>query len=838
MNDMQSIARGIEVARQRHAAYYRSVLANADKLYLGGGDEIVQGLALFDTERANIETGQSWAAEHAVADEAAASLCLEYSYAGQCVLPFRLHPHERIEWLEASLAASRKLKRRDTEGDELNSLGSAYYYMGEIGRAIECYEQSLIIKRETGDRPGEGAALGNLGLAYQHLGETRRAIECFEQHLAIARETLTRRGEGKALGNLGLAYEALGEPRRALEFFDQRLVIALEIGDRVGEAHALNGMGKSYASLGETRRAIEYFERSLVIKREMKDSTSEGETLYNLGCAYMDLGETGRVIACFEQSLAIARETGNRSRENFVLRCLGNAYLELGEPRRAIEFYEQSLVSKPELGERRDESRVLDALGSAYAGSGEPRRAIEIYEQSLVIKRETGDRMGEGLMLRSLGFAYLELGEPRRATALFEQWAAIACEIGDHRGEAYALSTLQKVYADLNKTQATEQAETHYYRALITRMRARWPEHRATAESLNSLASIYLMKKREAELQDEGLIKFCHSLGLPEGLITGETMSLYVLPCLVQVYTDDEIRTKHAPPEDQRLVEWFGYRNFEEGRFLCELAAVRDGRRRVEGGDMIGFQRALAASFAHHLATGEGSFPAFGRTTIPALARIDGADLFFGGNYGQGEYREQMERPIKHVLALDPGVRAIHTIDQLLRLRTNDPASLFHYTTISSHPFIAQLLLEYLRLGDRQTDVNDRLAPELEKDGIYQSLEGDLTVITQMIIDEKRQRKQPADSLDIVIYLDLFPPKLARDSAPLVLSNAYRLLRRGGALLLGFPLTENSEKHITMLELTKMAGLAGFVSGRSRVHIGTSNLAKPDLPVYAFFVKE
>jgi tetratricopeptide (TPR) repeat protein len=758
MNDMQSIAQGIEVARQRHAAHYRSVLASADELYLRGDEGIVRGLALFETERANIETGQSWAAEHAVADDAAAILCLEYSYAGQCVLPFRLHPRERIEWLEASLAASRKLKRHDTEGDELNSLGSAYYYMGEIGRAIECYEQSLIIKREVGDRPGEGAALGNLGVAYQYLGEPRRAIECFEQHLAIARETLTRRGEGKALGNLGLAYEALGEPRRAIEFFDQRLVIALEIGDRVGEAHALNGMGKSYASLGETRRAIEYFERSLVIKREMKDSTSEGETLYNLGSAYLDLGETRRAITCFEQSLAITHETGNRSRESFVLRGLGDAYLKMGEPRRAAAF--------------------------------------------------------------------------------FEQWAAIAREIGDHRGEVCALSALQVVNTDLNETRTAEQAETNHYRALITRMRARWPEQTVTAKSLESLASIYLRKKREAELQDEGLIKLCHSLGLPEGLITGETMSLYLLPCLVQVYTDDEIRTRHAPPDDQRLVEWFGYRNFEEGRFLCELAAIRDGRRSLEGLDIIGFQRALAASFAHHLATGEGSFPAFGRATIPALARIDGADLFFGGNYGQGEYREQMERPIKNVLTLDPGVRAIHTIDQLLRLRANDPASLFRYTTISRHPFIAQALLDYLRLGGGQTDLNDRLAAELEKDGIYQSLEGDLTTITQAIIDEKRQRKQSGDSFDIVIYLDLFPPKLARDSAPLVLSNAYTLLRRGGALLLGFPLTENSEKHITMLELTQMAKPAGFVSGRSRVHLGTSNLAKPDLPVYAFFVKE
>jgi tetratricopeptide (TPR) repeat protein len=836
---MKSRAQGIEIARQRHAAHYRSVLADADELYLRGGDEIARGLTLFERERVNIEKGQAWAAEQAIADEAAASLCLEYSCAGACVLSFRQHPRERVEWLEASLAAARKLKRRVMEGAELDGLGSAYSSMGEIGRAIECYEQSLIIQRETGDRPGEGGVLGNLGVAYLNLGETRRAIEFFERQLAITREILARRVEGKALGNLGLAYANLGEPRRAIEFFDQRLVIALELGDRLGEGHALNGLGKSYAGLGETRRAIEYYEQALGIKREMNDRASEGETLYNLGCAYLGLGEQRRAISCFERSLAIARETGNRPRESLVVRYLGKAYLELGGPSRAIECFEQSLASDRELGERQGESISLNGLGLAYARLGEPRRAIEYYERSLVIKRETGDRPGEGMILGALGFAYKELGEPRHAIGLFERWAAIACEIGDHEGEVHALTALEEVYANLNETRRAEKDETPYYRALITRMRARWPEHPTTAENLDKLASIYLRKKREAEIRDEGLTTLCQSLGMPGELITAETVSLYLLSCLVQFYTDGELRTQHSPPDDQRLVEWFGYRDFEDGRFLRELAAVQDGRRRVEGFDMIGFQHTLAANFAHHLATGQGSFLAFSRTaSTPALARIDGADLFFGGNYGQGEYRERMDRPIKSVLALDPGVRAVHTIDQLLRLRADDPASLFQYTTISRRPFIAQLLTDYFNLSSRRSSGNGRIEPEPEMDEFYRSLEGEIASITQAIIDGNRLHKQPCDFLDIVIYLDLLPPKLDRESAQLLLRNTYTMLRRGGALLLGFPLTNDSEEHVTMLDLAKIATPAGFVSGRSRFHLGTSNLANPDLPVYAFLVKE
>ena len=44
MNQMADI----QTARQRHAAYYQTVLATADDLYLQGGDGVLRGLALFD----------------------------------------------------------------------------------------------------------------------------------------------------------------------------------------------------------------------------------------------------------------------------------------------------------------------------------------------------------------------------------------------------------------------------------------------------------------------------------------------------------------------------------------------------------------------------------------------------------------------------------------------------------------------------------------------------------------------------------------------------------------------------------------------------------------------
>ena len=336
-------------ARRGHAAHYLAVAGRATDTYLKGGEErVLEGLRLFDQERVQIEAGQAWAAGHAADDNEAAVLAQGYPLRAAHVLDLRLHPRERIRWLEASADAARKLGNRDRESMALGNLGIAHGQLGETRRAIEYYEQVLEIARETRDRRGEGMTLGNLGIAYRQLGETRRAIEYYEQAREIARETGDRHGEGNALGNLGVAHGQLGETRRAIEYYEQVLEIARETGDRRGEGNALGNLGVAYRQLGETRRAIEYYEQRLKITRETGDRRGEGTTLGNLGVAYRRLGELRHAIEYYEQQLKITRETGDRRGEGNALWNRALALDELGrrdeaiaDAHAALQIYEQ-----------------------------------------------------------------------------------------------------------------------------------------------------------------------------------------------------------------------------------------------------------------------------------------------------------------------------------------------------------------------------------------------------------------------------------------------------------------------------------------------------------------
>ena len=295
-------------AAKRHAAHYLNVAARADNTYKNGGQGVLDGLRLFDRERAHIEVGQAWAAEHVPSDDAAARCAQNYALRAANVLDLRQHPREKIAWLKVSAHAARRLGNKGEEGAALGNLGVAHGQLGELKRAIEYFEQCLAIARETGSRWGKGEALGNLGNAYLQLGEPRRAIEYYEQYLGIARETGDRRGEGMTLGNLGLAYADLGETRRAIEYYEQDLAITRETGDRRGEGRALGNLGNAYLQLGEPRRAIKYYEQSLEIKRETGDRRGEGIALWNMSLALDKLGERAKAIEHARGALAIKEQ--------------------------------------------------------------------------------------------------------------------------------------------------------------------------------------------------------------------------------------------------------------------------------------------------------------------------------------------------------------------------------------------------------------------------------------------------------------------------------------------------------------------------------------------------
>jgi len=377
------------IIAERHSSYYLDLLAAANNLYLQGGTAIQAGLALIDREEANIMAGHAWSCKNLEANSQAAELCMVYPDAGAYVLDLRLHPEQKISWLESALACARRLHNNDYEGAHLGSLGIACADLGDARQAIEYYEEALTIAREIGDKRSEGADLGNLGSAYADLGDARQAIEYYEHALTIAREIGDKRSEGDDLSNLGIAYNSLADSCKAIEYHEQSLAIAREIGDWKGEGDVLGNLGLAYAALGDAHKAIDYYDRALAIAREIRDRRNEGILLSNLGNAYVRLNKAKKAIGNYDLALAISREIGDRRGEGTALGNLGSALFTLGEFERSLDHYRQQEKIAQEIGDLIGEGNsmwgqaiCLEKKDRLDLATEKAESALKIFEQT------------------------------------------------------------------------------------------------------------------------------------------------------------------------------------------------------------------------------------------------------------------------------------------------------------------------------------------------------------------------------------------------------------------------------------------------------------------------
>lgn len=378
-------------AQRCHAEHYLNVLSAANDLFMQGNESALQGLALFDAERTNIQRGQAWATAHADEDQAAAQLCDNYPGIGINVLDLRLHAREQIRWLEASLKAARQLKHRKTEGIHLLNLGVAYTDLGEIHKAIECLEQSLKITRETGFRLGECRALANLGSAYVILGETHRAIERCEQALQIARDEGYKNAEGSVLELLGVAYADLGETRRAIELYEQALYIVRKSGNRVSEESILGNLGIAWTALGDIHKATIFYEQALQIARDIGDKHNESSLLGGLGLVFYSRGETRKAIEFYEHGLTIVHEIDDRRREgyHFLQMALTRLSDDFSDEQAEIEINSAMKIFSDIEDKRGIAAATFLRGGLAYVQHAD-EKAAALFSEAIAIENETG----------------------------------------------------------------------------------------------------------------------------------------------------------------------------------------------------------------------------------------------------------------------------------------------------------------------------------------------------------------------------------------------------------------------------------------------------------------
>jgi transcriptional regulator with XRE-family HTH domain/tetratricopeptide (TPR) repeat protein len=409
----------------RHAQHYaeRLFTAGAD---LEGGHDPAAALASIDQEWPHVRAAFAFCRAHANDVEGAGELCSRMP-AATTVLRLRLHPRERIEWLEAALGQARARGDGRLSGRLLANLGRAHQELGDPRRARELCSAAQAIAEACGDTHTQAHALVALGDAHHALGEARLAIEASQRALKLARELGADADVAGALVVLGWGYQVLGDSVRAAEHAAEGLPIARRLGDRSLEATALLAIAFARQTLGDMEAAREHGEQVLAIARELGDRRMEGYAMLSLSQPMSPGSPAG---ARHREALAVARETGDLRMEGYATIMEGVSAGTANDLRGAIGHLERALAIADETGDKAMLGTVANALGVAYSAAGQAGRAIECLTRAELTLAETGNRRAESTSAWLLGSALEMTGDLEGAVAALERAARYQAETG------------------------------------------------------------------------------------------------------------------------------------------------------------------------------------------------------------------------------------------------------------------------------------------------------------------------------------------------------------------------------------------------------------------------
>jgi tetratricopeptide (TPR) repeat protein len=288
-----------------------AIAAQTQDQYLAGDEKTLLMHSQFDTERAHIDAARRWAQQVAETPDGD-QLLIDAALASRYIEALRYDPrYEIIPLWERVRTATQRMGDHRNEGIALNNLGSAYYGLGELLKAISYYEQALPIARELGDRRGEGAILGNLGIAYYSLGKPLKAISYYKQRLTIACERDDRYGECYALTNLGNAYTELGDTRHAIDACEKASIITQAIGNRQMEGYALSYLARARAIQGDAAQASITYTQAVTLLQDVGDHWGEAECNWLFGVALVQEGERDQALPLLRAAVAYQQEIGH-----------------------------------------------------------------------------------------------------------------------------------------------------------------------------------------------------------------------------------------------------------------------------------------------------------------------------------------------------------------------------------------------------------------------------------------------------------------------------------------------------------------------------------------------
>lgn len=329
---------------ERHLGYVLS-LTRAAESKLPGAEQLIWTQRL-GHEYANLRAAFDWALEsgaEAQALELAAGLCRFWLVRGQ--------EAEGMEWLEAALRRTERLRPTEERAQALWACGSLASRQSAYQEARRCLETSLAIFRALGNQQGAAQALCELGM-----------LALYERDFPAARAAL-----------------------------EEGIPVLEQAGDTWELPIALGVLSIVAFEQGDYAQARTLMERNVARARRLRNPWHLGVALTRLGELSRFEGDLVQAERCYTEALSLFQQMENINLSAMILGNLSQVALLRGDPRRAAVLELESLhLHFRYQGSKEHIYGGLVGLAGITSSLGHPRVSARLFGAAEALRETYG----------------------------------------------------------------------------------------------------------------------------------------------------------------------------------------------------------------------------------------------------------------------------------------------------------------------------------------------------------------------------------------------------------------------------------------------------------------
>jgi len=261
-----------------------------------------------------------------------------------------------IDWAEQALEKS-TIK---TERANINQhLGSLYYRIGNMSKAIESYRIALQISVESGNETSTAKTQTALGSAYFITGNLSESLNNYLQALRFYEAQNDKTSMVNVLSGLSAIYAKQNNFSKALDYNLKATSIYEASSDKFKTLMSYDQVGNLYLKQGNYTKAKEYYSRSLKLYNELNNKAGEASTRIQLGNISYESKNYDEAVTQYQRSLFISKQLN-------MLPLQAANYNGLAQTYEQQKLYENAIFSAKQAEQISKSSNLKIELELAY----------------------------------------------------------------------------------------------------------------------------------------------------------------------------------------------------------------------------------------------------------------------------------------------------------------------------------------------------------------------------------------------------------------------------------------------------------------------------------------